>query len=306
MSVIALGSINMDLVVKVPRLPSVGETLIGHEFFSAFGGKGANQAVAVAKLGVPVFFVGQVGDDDFGQTLTLALKASGVNISGLRTHPELHSGVASIVVSETGENTIACAAGANGAVDEVEVEFVRSHLPETQVLLLELGIPFPVVLATAQAAHELGVTVILDPAPAPDGLPDSFYPLIDILTPNEVEASHLVGFPVEDRPSAEQAAQILQEKGVQNVIITLGEQGALWQSSQGSLWYDSYPVTAIDTVAAGDAFNGALAAAIASRKPLSEALHWGMVAGALSVTKNGAQPSLPDQKTFFSALESWQ
>ncbi|MDB9313669.1 ribokinase [Spirulina sp. CS-785/01] len=313
MTVVALGSINMDLVVKTPRLPDAGETLIGHEFFSAFGGKGANQAVAVAKLGVPVYFVGQVGGDDFGQTLLLALKASGVKTDSVRVNPDIHSGVASIVISETGDNTIACAAGANGAVGELEVEAFGQRLQEANVALLELGIPGEAVAAAARKAKQQGVLTILDPAPVPESLPPDLLSSVDIITPNELEASQLVGFsvcdrtlpPEKNRQTLEQAAQHLQQRGVKTVIITLGDQGVFCATPNEQFWEAPLPVQVVDTVAAGDAFNGALATALVARKPYREAVHWGNIAGAIAVTKTGAQSSLPDQSTFFSRLEAF-
>ncbi len=305
MSIIALGSINMDLVVRVPRLPGAGETLVGHEFFSAFGGKGANQAVAATKLGTTATFIGRVGGDDFGQTLRIALAAAGVNITALAVDETIHSGVASIVVSERGENTIACAAGANGNVGHAEVERLQALLPQTKLVLLELGVPIAAVLAAAQAAQAAGVPVLLDPAPAlaPDAVPAELYPLLDFMTPNEVEAGQLVGFPVVDQASAERAALILRDRGVKTVLITLGEQGVLCMSQLESFAFPSIPTPVVDTVAAGDAFNGALAVALTQGRPLREAVHWGNVAGALAVSKAGAQASLPDRAAFEALLE---
>ncbi len=304
MSIIAFGSINMDLVVRVPRLPGAGETLVGHEFFSAFGGKGANQAVAAAKLGATAAFVGRVGGDDFGQTLQLALSASGVDTSALAIDEGINSGVASIVVSETGENTIACAAGANGNVGSADVERLQGLLPTAKLLLLELGIPLPAVVAAAQAARAAGVPVLLDPAPAhlPEPLPAELYPLLDFITPNMVEAGQLVGFPVSDRESAARAAAVLCERGTTTALITLGADGALCHSAQDSFAVSGIATTTVDTVAAGDAFNGALAAAIASGRSLREAVQWGNVAGALAVGKAGAQASLPDRGSFEALL----
>ncbi|MEM9540719.1 MAG: ribokinase [Cyanobacteria bacterium P01_E01_bin.42] len=302
MTIVALGSINMDLVIKAPRLPSAGETLMGHEFFSAFGGKGANQAVAVAKLGHAVEFVGQVGGDDFGQTLLLALNVAGVNTDGVSINPKAHSGVASIVVSENGENTIACAAGANGTVGEAEITYFKNRLGRIKVALLELGIPLTTVLEAARTAREAGVTTILDPAPIPDTFPEELYGFVDIITPNELEAGQLVGFEVNDRETATRAAAALQEKGAKTVIITLGEQGALCVG-EDTFWQPATPVEAVDTVAAGDAFNGAFAVALAEGKSLPEAMRWGAIAGSLTVTKMGAQSSLPDRGAFLKALK---
>ncbi len=303
MTVVVFGSINLDLVVEVPHLPTKGETVIGNRFFSVAGGKAANQAVAVAKLGTSVNLVGQVGDDSFGKTLLENLQTAGVDISSITVNPHTHSGIASIVVDEKGENTIACAAGANNLVREQEVAKFKALLPQSKVVLLELGIPLATVLAAAREAKASNNLVILDPAPAKSNLPDELYHLVDLITPNEVEASQLVGFTVDGVTTARQAASFLHQMGVKNVIITLGSQGALYSNGTENFWMKPIPVSVVDTVAAGDAFNGALAVALAQGKSLKEAAQWGTVAGALAVTKNGAQSSLPNWESFVQLLK---
>lgn len=302
MTVVVFGSINIDLIVKVPHLPAKGETVIGHHFFSAPGGKAANQAVAAAKLGVPVHLVGQVGGDEFGRMLRQQLQGAGVEIEGVTVNPHTHSGVASIVVDETGQNAIACAAGANNLVGALELQQFKSLLPEAKVALLELGIPLPTILAAANAVSASNCLLILDPAPVQTNLPQELFPLIDIITPNEVEASQLVGFTVDGVTTARQAAYFLHQMGVKTVIITLGSQGAFCSTTQESFWVKPIAVEVVDTIAAGDAFNGALAAALASGKSLREAVQWGTVAGSLAVTQKGAQPSLPDRDSFMAFL----
>jgi ribokinase len=305
MTVVVFGSINLDLVVEVPHLPTRGETVIGNRFFSAAGGKAANQAVAVAKLGTSVSLVGQVGDDSFGKTLLENLQAAGVDISSITINPHTHSGIASIVVDEKGENTIACAAGANNLVREREVATFKALLPKSKVVLLELGIPLATVLAAAREAKTSKAFVVLDPAPAKSNLPDELYHLVDLITPNEVEASQLVGFTVDGVTTARQAASFLHQMGVKNVIITLGSQGAFYSSAIENFWVKPIPVSVVDTVGAGDAFNGALAVALAEGKSLKEAVQWGVVAGALAVTKNGAQSSLPSSPNFLQLLKQY-
>ncbi len=302
MTVVVFGSINLDLVVEVPHLPTKGETVIGHRFFSAAGGKAANQAVAIAKLGIPVSLVGQIGEDSFGQTLIQSLQTEGVDTSGITVNPNTYSGVASIVVDETGANTIACAAGANNLVREKEIQQFEKLLPKAKIALLELGIPIATVLNAARAAKAHDCFLILDPAPAIPDLPEEIYSLVDLITPNEVEASQLVGFTVDGVTTARQAASFLHQMGVKNVIITLGSQGAFYSNQVDEFWAKPIPVPVVDTVAAGDAFNGALAAGLASGKSLAEAVQWGMVGGALAVTKNGAQSSLPNQDSFQKLL----
>ncbi len=304
MSVVVLGSINIDLVVQVPQLPAKGETVIGQKFLTVGGGKGANQAVAVARLGFPVSLVGQVGADDFGTTLLQGLQQAGVNINAIAVNQETHSGVASIVVDDQGDNTIACAAGANHQVGETQLQQLRTLLPQAKVLLLELGIPLDTVVAAAKIAKEAGITVILDPAPARDNLPIELYQAIDIITPNEVEASQLVGFPVNNPATASQAASVLRQQGVENVIITLGNQGAFCATTQKTWLLPPIAVETIDSTAAGDAFNGALAAALASGISFPQAVKWGTIAGALTVTKAGAQSSLPTKEAFQTLLTS--
>ena len=302
MTVVVFGSINLDLVIEVPRLPVKGETVIGDRFFAVAGGKGANQAVAVAKLGIPVSLVGQVGEDSFGQTLISGLQAEGVDTSGITINPHTYSGIASIVVDSTGANTIACAGGANNLVREKELEQFKLLLPQAKIVLLELAIPLATVLIAAREAKANDCCLILDPAPIRYELPEELYSLIDIITPNEVEASQLVGFTVDGVTTAKQAASFLHQMGVKNVIITLGSQGCLYSNESESFWIKSIPVSVVDTVAAGDAFNGALAAALALGKSLKDAVQWGTVGGALAVTRNGAQSSLPSKDTFGQLL----
>jgi ribokinase len=303
MSVVVFGSINMDLVVRTPRLPSAGETLTGHTFFTAPGGKGANQAVASSRLGVATCMVGQVGDDIFGGTLMDGLGAAGVDVSGVITHRSESSGVALITVDDAGENTIVVVPGANGTVSNNDVERLQPLLSEANVLLLQLEIPLDAVISAARAAQQRGVMVVLDPAPA-CLLPDELYHTIDVLTPNETEAAALVGFAVATEQGVRDAAKVLIERGCRHVIIKLGGKGAYWATAEDDQFYPAFPVKAVDTVAAGDAFNGALAAALAEGCSMPEAIKWGMAAGALSTTRSGAQPSMPERGEVEALLAS--
>lgn len=308
MTVVVFGSVNMDLVARVPRLPVPGETLTGHQFDTIPGGKGANQAVAVARLGVPTQMVGRVGGDRFGQDLITSLETAGVGCDRLLRDPSTTSGVAVIAVDDAGENHIIIIPGANGRVDQTDVERLQPILSVAKVLLLQLEIPLDIVTAAAQSAKAAGVTVILDPAPAQDNLPAALYPLVDVITPNQVEASQLVGFPVEDAETAAKAASVLQQRGVQTAIIKLGKQGALCQTAAETFSIPAFPVEVVDTVAAGDAFNGGLAAALAQNFSIQQAVTWGAATAALSVTKAGAQTSLPnlDELEKFLALRQPQ
>ena len=293
MTVVVFGSINMDLVARSPRLPAPGETLTGHSFETVPGGKGANQAVAVARLDVPTQMVGRVGNDTFGQDLLTALQQSGVGCDRVWVDPDTHSGIAAIAVDDASENTIIIVPGANGRVDAADVERLVSALSGARVLMLQLEVPLPMVVAAAKAAKAAGVIVVFDPAPAPTHLPAELYPLIDIITPNQIETSQLVGFPVKTLDDAARAAAVLQQRGVGTVITKLGQQGAVCLTADDTFEIPPFPVTAVDTVAAGDAFNGGLAAGLAAGLSLQQATVQASAVAALSVTKAGAQPSLP-------------
>ena len=293
--ILSFGSLNLDLVTQTPRLPTPGETVLGTHFMTAPGGKGANQAVAAARLGIPTRMVGRVGGDSFGSVLLQSLKAAGVQTDGVKIDETTHSGVAAIAVDTRGENHIIVVPGANGRMDTSDVERLTQWLPSSQILMMQFEIPLSVVQQAAQSARQAGVTVLLDPAPAQTNLAEDFYPLIDILTPNQVEAAQLVGFPVNNPETAAEAALALRQRGVKTVIIKLGGQGALCCAAEDTFHIPAFPVTAVDTVAAGDAFNGGLASALAEGQSLRQAVVRGNAAAALSVTKTGAQPSMPNR-----------
>jgi ribokinase len=303
MSVIVFGSINIDLVATASRLPVAGETLLGGEFFKAPGGKGANQAVAVARLGILTHLVGRVGAHSFGNELIDSLQVAGVRTENVSIEATVSSGVAVIVVGDAGENQIIVIPGANGYVDNEDVARLLQILPTAKVLLLQLEVPMSATLAAAKAAHNLGVKVILDPAPVQSNIPDELYHLVDIITPNEVEAGQIVGFTVEDEDSAAQAAKNLLEKGVKCAIVKLGSKGVYCATQDENFFIPAFAIQAVDTTAAGDAFNGGLAAGFAEGLSLRECVIWGAAAGALAATKKGAQPSLPDRFMFDAFLQ---
>ncbi|BAY85021.1 ribokinase [Calothrix parasitica NIES-267] len=298
MSIIVFGSINMDLVATAPHLPTAGETLLGYDFFQAPGGKGANQAVAIAKLGIPIQMVGRVGKQGFSQELIDNLATNNVKTDNVFVDETVSSGVAIINVDDAGENQIVVIPGANGQVNQEDIGRLSQLLPGKKALLLQLEIPVPAVIAAAEAAQKAGVKVILDPAPAQKDLPEELYPLVDILTPNQVEAAQLVGFPVNDEDSAKKAAEILLEKGVKCAVVKLGAKGVYCSTGTKSFFTPAFSVKTVDTTAAGDAFNGGLAAALSQGLSLPQAIIWGSAAGALAATKSGAQFSLPDRDTF--------
>ncbi len=303
MSIIVFGSINIDLVATTPRLPVAGETLLGEDFFKVSGGKGANQAVALAKLGIPTQIVGRVGADDFGTELVNNLQASGVQTDNIFVDETVSSGVAIITVSHTGENQIVVIPGANGRVNQEDVERLSHFLPQATALLLQLEIPINAVVAATKVAQRANIKVIFDPAPAQCNLPDELYPLVDIITPNEVEAAQLVGFPVNGEEQAAKAAAVLLQRGVKCAIVKLGAKGVFCATAEDKFFVPAFSVHAVDTVAAGDAFNGGLAAALFEGLSLHQAVVWGAAAGALTATKPGAQTSLPDRFTFDAFLK---
>ena len=292
MSVIIFGSINMDLVVRAPHFPQPGESEIGSTFFTAPGGKGSNQAVACAKLGVPTKMIGRIGNDVFADYLVHSLQVNGVDTSCISSDPSQPSGTALITLNDEGENAIVYVPGANSRVGNEELSHLEKEITKAKLLLLQLEIPMSVTLEAARIARQHNVPILLDPAPA-QPIPSELYRMIEIITPNETEAAYLAGFPIHDIHDAEQAVDLFHNRGCHQVIIKMGGKGAFYSNGERQVFLPAYQVQAIDTVAAGDAFNGALAAALYQDIPLQEALNWGMAAGALSATKTGAQPSLP-------------
>jgi ribokinase len=295
MSIVVFGSINMDLVVRTPQLPAAGETITGHDFFAAPGGKGANQAVACARLEQATRMVGRIGNDVFAGALLDSLRDNHVDVTNVLMDAEHPSGVALISVDDASENTIVVVPGANGSIGDEDVSRLEGALNGARVLLLQFEIPMEMVVKAAWAASERGIKVILDPAPA-QSLPSELYENCAFITPNEIEAGLFIDFPVRDQDDARRAASVLLERGVNQVIIKMGGKGAYWCDGVEAAFFPAYPVDPVDTVAAGDAFNGGLAVGLADGLPVREAINWGMAAGALSTTRQGAQPSMPDRQ----------
>ena len=292
--VVVVGSINLDLTAFAERLPDPGETVLGTDFSLVLGGKGANQAVAAARFGATTHLVGCVGDDQLADLALGSLDGQGVDAAWVRRVPG-PTGIAHIRVDAAGQNNIVVAALANarlttGLVDEA----LAALAPRSGVLLLQLEVPLEIVTHAARAGKAAGLTVVLDPAPAAP-LPDDLWSWVDVVTPNESEASALTGIDVSGPDSADAAARWFLDRGVGRAIITLGAGGAITVARGGRQDFGVYPVDAVDTTAAGDAFTGTLGASVALGQTVDEAMSHAMAAGALTTTKPGASPSLPSR-----------
>jgi len=291
--VLVVGSANVDFTVAAPRLPGVGETVSGGTLLVNHGGKGANQAVAARRLGAEVRFVACVGDDASGRDIRAALQAEGLGVDGMMVTGEAATGTALIVVDGQGRNQIVVAPGANW---RLSVEHVRSRADDfgwAQVVLCQLETPLETLEFALEEARRRGLVTVLNPAPVREGISDDVWRRVDYLTPNEGEAARLSGIPVQDARSASAAGRALRDRGVGTVIVTLGAQGSVARTAQEDIRTPAYPVDAVDTTAAGDAFNGALGTALAGGYTLGAALRFASAAAALACTRRGAQPSLP-------------
>jgi ribokinase len=290
-----VGSLNMDLVVRAPHMPIPGETVIGSDFRTIPGGKGANQAVAAARLGAEVTMVGRVGDDDFGRAQLRNLGELGIDTTHVMVDPEAATGIALITLDASGQNSIVLAPGANMRLTKEDINAAQVTIVQSDVLVLQLESPLEVVTHAIDIAHAEGVKVILNPAPARP-LPKETLARLDYLIPNESETALLTGIEVTDIHSAKEAAERLREEGVGTVILTLGARGAFLASAKESVHIPGYEVEVVDTTAAGDAFVGGFAVALAQGQNLAEAVRYANASGALAVTRLGAQPSLPTRQ----------
>ena len=289
---VVLGSINADHILNLESFPTPGETVTGSHYQVAFGGKGANQAVAAGRSGADIAFIACTGDDDIGERIRKQLQVDRIDVAPVSAVAGESTGVALIFVNGEGENVIGIHAGANAALSTSLVDAQRERIAQADALLMQLESPLGSVLLAAQIAHQNQTTVVLNPAPARE-LSDELLSLVDIITPNETEAEKLTGVRVENDEDAAKAAKVLHAKGIDTVIITLGSRG-VWASVKGEgRRVPGFKVQAIDTIAAGDTFNGALMTALLENTPLADALRFAHAAAAIAVTRKGAQPSVP-------------
>ncbi len=302
-NIVVVGSSNTDMIIKTEKIPKPGETVIGGEFYKAAGGKGANQAVAASRAGGHVALIASVGNDVFGEEAITGFKNDGINIEYIKKDSVNASGIALIFIDKIGENSIVVASGANLNLLESDLKKAQEKISDADVLLMQLETPIETVAAAAKMACSASVKVILNPAPA-QSLSDDLLKCISILTPNESEAELLTGIEVKDENDAAKAAKMLLEKGVDIVIVTLGNHGAFLATKEESKLIPGFKVDASDTTAAGDVFNGALAVAISEKKEIKDAIKFAHAAAAISVTRIGAQPSAPKLTEINEFLQS--
>lgn len=298
MKILVIGSTNTDMVVKAPHLPKPGETILGGKFLMNPGGKGANQAVAAARLGGVVTFIGKIGNDLFGKQAVSNLKNEAINVDNMLSDPANPSGVALITVDEVAENCIVVAPGSNMTITKNDIDNNLDLIEQTSIVLMQLEIPIDIVAHTTQIAHQRNKLVILNPAPANE-LPDELLKQLYILTPNETEAEIITGISAKDDEGVKKAAMKIREKGVQQVIITLGSRGAYLLNHEKSIFIRGKKVNAIDTTAAGDTFNGALTVALSEGKEIEKAIEFANTAASIAVTRMGAQSSVPYRKELY-------
>lgn len=291
--ILVIGSLNMDLVVTTPRIPSIGETILGSGFNTSPGGKGANQAVAAARLGGEVSMVGCVGNDIFGDNLLVNLKSNGVLSEDIKAINECPTGVA-IIVLKDGDNLIIVDPGANYRLTPDMIDEIEGQIKECSIMLIQLEIPIETVEKSISLAHKHGVTVLLNPAPARN-LSNELLSKVNIITPNESECESITGIPVKTIKDAKLAVKSLMNKGVEQVVITMGNRGVVYNCGEEIVHKSANKVEAVDTTAAGDSFSGAIAVALSNGKNIDEAIDFANIVGALTVTKKGAQQSLPSK-----------
>lgn len=299
--ILVIGSLNMDMVIPVKELPQKGETILGGSPDYIPGGKGANQACAAGKLGGSVAMLGKVGRDEMGKALKANLAAAGVDVAHVEETPDAPTGMAVIYVSESGSNSIVVVPGANGLCGADYIEANEALIAAHDIIVLQLEIPYEAVFRAIRLAKKHRKLVVLNPAPAPDSLPEEVIASLDYFTPNETEMARIAGLPVGGVEEAVAAGKKLVAEGVGTVLATLGEAGALLVTKDQARVIPSLRVKAVDTTAAGDTFNGAFVTALAEGMDEAEAIAFGNKAAAISVTRKGAQTSIPTREE----VESW-
>ena len=300
--ILVIGSANIDLVIRVPRMPAVGETLMSDAFARIPGGKGANQACACGRLGGHVAFLGAVGQDELGELAVRGMADAGVDCSHVLHCANQSTGMAVIYVNGEGDNNIVVVAGANAACDQAYLLSHQDLLTKADIVMAQLEVPTDGVYAALKAAHAMGKTTLLNPAPAPEALPADVYPALDYITPNETELSRLTGCDAGSMAGIVLGVQTLLRRGVRNVIVTLGSAGAMLQNRETQACFAPPPAHAVDTTAAGDTFSGALAVKLAEGEPIERAIRFANAAAAVSVSRKGAQSSIPMRAEVEEAL----
>lgn len=303
-SISVFGSINIDMTSRVAQLPKAGETIHASSFTMGLGGKGANQAVAASRLGLPVALAGWIGDDALGRFARQHLEATALNIDGVYTNASEMTGIASININVKGDNTIVVAGGTNMAITADDVDRVAAVVAKSSVLMMQLEVPMAAVLRAAALARNAGAIVMLDPAPAPETLPVALYQLAHIMTPNETETEKLTGIRPIDAKTARSAADILMQRGLQTAIIKLGGEGVCYFSQNEAGFMPPFKVAVVDSVAAGDSFNGGLATGLAQGLSLSQSVRLAAACGALATTKKGASDAAPNFAEASALLQS--
>lgn len=294
--ILVIGSLNVDVSAKMEKMPLAGETILGDSLIFTSGGKGANQACAAGKLKGNVSILGCIGDDNFGRLQQKSLEEAGVDVSHLKVCNQKSTGTAIIFVNGEGNNSIVVIPGAN---EECDVAYIKENdllIKSASIILLQMEIPYESICYSIRRAHELGKRIILNPAPAPHFLPDEIWGMLDYITPNETELEKLSGLPARTEEEILTAAQVLLSRGTKNVMVTIGKRGVLLANNRGAVIYPTTDFKPVDTTAAGDTMNGAFLVALSEGKTVEEAIRFGNAASSISITRKGAQESIPTRE----------